>query len=103
MPSGRAISFSGQRKEMLLAAEIAKSRGAVAIAIISLRDSGLRKLAAHTLNTVSDEQRCRSFSISSRTGQLCVIALLFMGLLQLNESEGMKMIEQSRKLVDKLS
>lgn len=98
-----AISFSGQRKEVLLAAEIAKSRGAVVIAITSLQESELRKLADYTLDTVSDEQRWRSSSISSRTAQLCVIDLLFMGLLQLNESEGMKMIEQSRRLVDKLS
>lgn len=98
-----AISFSGQRKEVLLAAEIAKSKGAVVIAITSLQDSDLRKLADYTLDTISDEQRWRSSSISSRSAQLCVTDLLFMGLLQRNESEGMKMIEQSRHLVERLT
>ncbi|MEN3753606.1 SIS domain-containing protein [Mangrovibacter yixingensis] len=98
-----AISFSGQRKEVLLAAEIAKSKGAVVVAITSLQDSSLRKLADYTLDTVSDEQRWRSSSISSRSAQQCVTDLLFMGLLQCNESEGMKMIEQSRNLVDRLT
>lgn len=97
-----AISFSGQRKEVLLAAEIAKSRGAVLIAITSLQDSELRKLADYTLDTISEEQRWRSSSISSRSAQLCVTDLLFMGLLQRNENEGMKMINQSRNLVEKL-
>lgn len=98
-----AISFSGQRKEVLLAAKIAKSNGATVIALTSLQDSDLRNLADYTLDTVSDEQRWRSSSISSRSAQLCITDLLFMGLLQLNESEGMKMIEQSRHLVDKLT
>jgi len=98
-----AISFSGQRKEVLLAAEIAKAKGAAVVAITSLQDSDLRKIADYTLDTVSDEQRWRSSSISSRTAQLCVTDLLFMGLLQLNESEGMKMIRRSRDSVDKLS
>ncbi|WP_336222954.1 SIS domain-containing protein [Enterobacter kobei] len=98
-----AISFSGQRKEVLLAAEIAKSKGAVVIAITSLQDSDLRKLADYTLDTVSDEQRWRSSSISSRSAQLCVTDLLFMGLLQRNEREGIKMIEQSRCLVERLT
>ncbi|MCT4702877.1 SIS domain-containing protein [Enterobacteriaceae bacterium H20N1] len=98
-----AISFSGQRKEVLLAAEIAKSKGATVIAITSLQNSALRKLADFTLDTVSDEQRWRSSSISSRTAQLCITDLLFMGLLQLNESEGMKMIEQSRNYVERLT
>ena len=98
-----AISFSGQRKEVLLAAEIAKSKGATVIAITSLQESKLRELADYTLDTISDEPRWRSSSISSRCAQFCVSDLLFMALLQLNDSEGINMIEQSRKLVDKLS
>ncbi|RJT35121.1 SIS domain-containing protein [Rahnella woolbedingensis] len=98
-----AISFSGQRKEVLLAADIAKKKGATVVAITSLQDSDLRKLADYTLDTVSEEQQWRSSTISSRTAQLCVTDLLFMGLLQLNESEGMKMIQRSRDVVDKLT
>ena len=98
-----AISFSGQRKEVLLAAEIAKKKGATVVAITSLQESALRKLADYTLETISDEPRWRSSSISSRSAQFCVTDLLFMALLQLNDSEGIKMIEQSRSLVNKLS
>lgn len=98
-----AISFSGQRREVLLAAEVAQSKGAAVVAITSLQESELRKLADYCIDTVADEQRWRSSSISSRSAQLCVTDLLFMALLQRNESEGMKMIEQSRNLVDKLT
>ncbi|WP_435945963.1 SIS domain-containing protein [Dryocola sp. BD586] len=98
-----AISSSGRRKEVVLAAEIAKAKGATVVAITSLQDSELRKLADYTLDTIADELRWRSSSISSRTAQLCVSDLLFMRLLQLNESAGMRMIEQSRDLVEKLT
>ncbi|WP_409371600.1 SIS domain-containing protein [Mixta theicola] len=97
-----AISFSGQRKEVLLAAEIAKNKGATVVAITSLQDSELRKLADYTLDTVSDEPRWRSSSISSRSAQFCVTDLLFMALLQINDNEGIKMIEQSRSHIKKL-
>ena len=50
-----AISYSGSKKEIVLCAEAARKQGATVIAITSLTDSPLRRLAHYTLDTVSGE------------------------------------------------
>ncbi|MDK6877107.1 SIS domain-containing protein, partial [Escherichia coli] len=55
-----AISYSGSKKEIVLCAEVARKQGATVIAITSLTDSPLRRLAHYTLDTVSGETEWRS-------------------------------------------
>ena len=64
-----AISYSGSKKEIVLCAEAARKQGATVIAITSLADSPLRRLAHFTLDTVSGETEWRSSSMSTRTAQ----------------------------------
>lgn len=96
------ISYSGNKKELLLAAQTAKRNGAKIIAITSLTRSPLRDLADFVLETVSNEDEWRSSSISSRTAQNCITDLLFVGLLQINDIACMNMIQRSRDLINKL-
>ncbi|STJ51887.1 RpiR-family transcriptional regulator [Escherichia coli] len=50
-----AISYSGSKKEIVLCAEAARKQGATVIAITSLTDSPLRRLAHFTLDTVPEK------------------------------------------------
>ncbi|UAB73337.1 SIS domain-containing protein [Vibrio sp. SCSIO 43132] len=86
-----AISFSGDRKEILVAAEAAKEQGAKVIAITSPRKSHLRDTADIIFDTIADETRHRSSSIASRTAQNVITDLLFITLLQQRD-------EQAREL-----
>ncbi|HCM7228904.1 TPA: HTH-type transcriptional regulator MurR [Klebsiella aerogenes] len=96
------ISNSGAKKEIVLCAETARSQGATVIAITSSSNSPLRKLAHYALDTVSDETQWRSSSMSTRTAQNSVTDLLFVGLVQLNDVEALRMIERSNQLVRQL-
>lgn len=97
-----AISYSGSKKEIVLCAEAARKQGATVIAITSLTDSPLRRLADYTLDTVSGETEWRSSSMSTRTAQNSVTDLLFVGMVQLNDVESLRMIERSSRLINLL-
>lgn len=97
-----AISYSGSKKEIVLCAEAAHKQGATVIAITSLADSPLRRLADYTLDTVSGETEWRSSSMSTRTAQNSVTDLLFVGMVQLNDVESLRMIERSSELIHRL-
>lgn len=97
------ISFSGKRREILIAAEVAKNRGAKLVAITSLQHNPLRELADYTLDTIADETRWRSSSIAARTAQNTIIDLLFVSLMQQNSEESRHFIQQSQTLVEQLS
>lgn len=96
------ISFSGKRKEIILAAEEAKKRGACLIALTSLQQSKLRLLSDFTLDTIADEMSSRSSSISSRTAQNCVTDLLFMGLVSEMGEKAENQIKSSSELIAQL-
>ena len=97
-----SLSYSGKKKEILIAAEAAKEKGAKFIAITSLANNPLRERADYILETVSNEDEWRSSSISSRTAQNCITDLLFVGLLQRNDRHSLNMIERSRELINRL-
>ncbi|MDA8479726.1 HTH-type transcriptional regulator MurR [Citrobacter sp. Awk 4] len=97
-----AISYSGSKKEIVLCAEAARKQGATVVAITSLSDSPLRRLAHYTLDTVSGETEWRSSSMSTRTAQNSVTDLLFIGMVQLNDVESLRMIERSSQLIKQL-
>ncbi|GAA5647810.1 MULTISPECIES: SIS domain-containing protein [Vibrio] len=90
------ISFSGDRKEMLVAADAAKQKGARVIALTSTRKNKLRAMADLVFDTVADESQHRSSSIASRTAQNVITDLLFITLVQQRD-------ESARKLIDDIS
>ncbi|GLY61277.1 transcriptional regulator [Pectobacterium carotovorum subsp. carotovorum] len=79
------ISFSGARKDMRIAATMAKSQGAKIIAITGDKNTPLAKLADYVLESISEENQWRSSSISSRTAQNTVTDLIFLALMQKRE------------------
>lgn len=96
------ISFSGKRKEIILAAKEAKKRGTYVIALTSLQQSKLRGLSDLILNTIADEIDSRSSSISSRTAQHCVTDLIFMGLVSALGEKAEQQIKKSSHLIGQL-
>lgn len=97
-----AISYSGSLKEILLAAQVAKDNGAQLVAVTSLQESPLRKIADYTLDTLADETRWRSSSISARTAQNTITDLLFVCLLQEDNERSQQYINRSKDMIDKL-
>lgn len=77
-----AISFSGERREINLAAEEARIAGARVLALTSFSPNGLQQRADHSLYTIAEEPNIHSTAISSSTAQFALTDLLFMALIQ---------------------
>ncbi|ENC6732957.1 SIS domain-containing protein, partial [Vibrio navarrensis] len=86
------ISFSGERKEILVAAEAAKEQGAKVIALSSPKKSRLRQIADMTFDTIADETEHRSSAIASRSAQNVITDLLFISLVQFLDESARQMI-----------
>lgn len=96
------ISYSGALKEIVIAAQAAQEKGSKVIAITSLQDSPLRKLADFVLDTIADEARWRSSSISARTAQNTITDLLFVCLLQEDSERSRSFIHRSQEMIEQL-
>ncbi|KAA0261990.1 SIS domain-containing protein [Hafnia alvei] len=96
------ISYSGALKEIFIAAQAAQEKGAKIIAITSLQDSPLRKQADFVLDTIADEARWRSSSISARTAQNTITDLLFVCLLQEDSERSRSFIHRSQEMIEQL-
>ncbi|MGN2610494.1 SIS domain-containing protein [Aliivibrio fischeri] len=96
------ISYSGSRKEILMAAQTAMDKGATVIALTSTKKSPLRKLANFCIDTIADERQFRSSSISSRTAQNVVTDLLFMTLLQIKSDKAKLLIDEISSTMNRI-
>ncbi|ERK06975.1 Sialic acid utilization regulator, RpiR family [Serratia fonticola AU-AP2C] len=96
-----AISFSGERREINLAAEEARVAGAKVLALTSFSPNGLQQRADHCLYTIAQEPNIRSAAISSSTAQFALTDLLFMALLQHELDHTHDRIHHSEQLVKK--
>jgi DNA-binding MurR/RpiR family transcriptional regulator len=97
-----AISFSGERREINLAAEEARQAGARVLALTSFSPNGLQQRADHCLYTIAEEPRTRSAAISSSTAQYALTDLLFMALIQHDLDHARDRIRHSEQLMKKL-
>ncbi|OCH49273.1 SIS domain-containing protein [Aliivibrio fischeri] len=96
------ISYSGSRKEILMAAQTAMDKGATVIALTSTKKSPLRKLANFCIDTIADERQFRSSSISSRTAQNVITDLLFMTLLQIKSDKAKLLIDEISSTMNRI-
>ncbi|HHH1157518.1 TPA: MurR/RpiR family transcriptional regulator [Yersinia enterocolitica] len=97
-----AISFSGERREINLAAEEAQRCGAKVLALTSFTPNSLQQRADHCLYTISEEPAIRSAAISSSTAQYTLTDLLFMAMIQQDLESAQDHIKHSAALVKKL-
>ena len=96
------ISYSGSRKEILMAAQTALDKGATVTALTSTKKSPLRKLANFCIDTIADERQFRSSSISSRTAQNVITDLLFMTLLQIKSDTAKLLIDEISSTMNRI-
>lgn len=97
-----AISYSGERREINLAAQEAVRVGAYVLAFTGFTPNTLQQCATHCLYTVAEEQSTRSAAISSTSAQLALTDLLFMALVQQDAERASDYIRHSESLVKKL-
>ncbi len=97
-----AISYTGERREINLAAQEAASVGAYVLAFTGFTPNTLQQCATHCLYTVAEELSTRSAAISSTTAQLALTDLLFMALVQNDPERASSHIRHSEALVKKL-
>ncbi|WP_029593629.1 MurR/RpiR family transcriptional regulator [Franconibacter pulveris] len=97
-----AISYSGTRREINLAADEALRVGAKVLAITGFSPNALQQRATHCLYTIAEEQATRSAAISSTSAQMMLADLLFMALVQQDLEKAPDRIRHSEALVKKL-
>ncbi|MTD37810.1 MurR/RpiR family transcriptional regulator [Erwinia sp. CPCC 100877] len=97
-----AISYSGERREINLAAEEARRVGMPVLAMTGFAPNSLHQHASHCLFTLAEEQATRSAAISSTSAQGLLADLLFMGLIQKDLEHAPVRIRQSEALVKRL-
>ncbi|MGL4725583.1 MAG: MurR/RpiR family transcriptional regulator [Scandinavium sp.] len=97
-----AISYSGERREINMAADETLRVGGKILAITGFSPNALQQRATHCLYTIAEEQATRSAAISSTSAQMMLTDLLFMGLVQQDLEHAPERIRHSEALVKKL-
>lgn len=97
-----AISYSGERREINLAADEALSVGAKVLTITGFTPNALQQRATLCLYTIAEEQATRSAAISSTSAQMMITDLLFMALVQHDLENAPGRIRHSEALVKRL-
>lgn len=97
-----AISYTGERREINLAADETLRVGGKILAITGFTPNALQQRATHCLYTIAEEQATRSAAISSTSAQMLLTDLLFMGLVQQDLEHAPERIRHSEALVKKL-
>lgn len=97
-----AISYSGERREINLAADETLRTGAKILAITGFTPNALQQRATLCLYTIAEEQATRSAAISSTSAQMMLTDLLFMALVQQDLENAPERIRHSEALVKKL-
>ncbi len=97
-----AISYTGERREINLAAQEAAQLGVDVLAFTGFTPNSLQQCASICLYTVAEEQSTRSAAISSTSAQLALTDLLFMALVQNDPERASGHIRHSEELVKKL-
>lgn len=97
-----AISYSGERREINMAAGEALRVGSQILALTGFNPNALQQQATLCLYTIAEEQATRSAAISSTSAQMMLTDLLFMGLVQQDLEHAPERIRHSEALVKKL-
>ncbi|MTH45823.1 MurR/RpiR family transcriptional regulator [Intestinirhabdus alba] len=97
-----AISYSGERRALNLAADETLRVGGKILAITGFTPNALQQRATHSLYTIAEEQATRSAAISATHAQMMLTDLLFMALVQQDAERAPERIRRSEALVKKL-
>lgn len=94
-----AISWSGETREVIRAAKLAKSNGAFVITITRLGKVTLSQIGDVHLGLSAPEMNMRSGAMSSRIAQMTMIDILFSCLVSHHYNETVPYLERSRQVM----
>lgn len=92
------ISYSGCSEDTLKAMKAAKKSGVTTIAITNFKDAIISKYADHLICT-SQDQLFYGDAIFSRTSQLVLVDMIYMGLIVSDYDRYVKCLDQSAKVI----
>ena len=96
------VSYSANTREVNAAFEIAKQRGIPTVSITGQGNGNLDALSTYCLKVPRHEKSIRSAAITSRNDSLFLVDLLYLGLLQKDESRQNEILESSYQLTHQL-
>ena len=96
------ISYSGNTKETVLVAEIAKKAGAKTVGICCYGRNELSKICDITLRVPHDERELRLGAISSRNTTLTLLDTIYLAITHRHYPDVLNDIESTRDLIKKL-
>lgn len=96
------ISYSGTTREVQSALGIARERSIPSISITGLGNTQLDSLSTYSLKVPRHEKTIRSAAITSRNDSLFLVDLIYLRLLQRDETRQTAILESSYRLTHKL-
>lgn len=96
------VSYSGNTKETVLVAEIAKKAGAKTVGICCYGKNELSKICDITLRVPHDERELRLGAISSRNTTLTLLDTIYLAITHRHYLEVLHDIEATRDLIKRL-
>lgn len=96
------VSYSGNTKETVLVAEIAKKSGAKTVGICCYGRNELSKICDITLRVPHDERELRLGAISSRNTTLTLLDTIYLAITHRHYPDVLNDIESTRDLIKKL-
>ena len=96
------VSYSGNTKETVLVAEIAKKAGAKTVGICCYGRNELSKICDITLRVPHDERELRLGAISSRNTTLTLLDTIYLAITHRHYPDVLNDIESTRNLIKKL-
>ena len=90
------ISYSGETVDTLRIAEIAKTNEALVVSITKFGDNSISRISDVNLFVSSPESEIRSAATGSRISQLCIIDILYTGVLSLEYDNVKHYLDASR-------
>ena len=94
-----AISYSGETRETVLAAQAARAQGCKIIAITQANRNSLARLADYPLYIPSEEQEFRVGAMTSRTSGQLLLDLLYLGVAKHSPERTEENLHRTRDLV----
>lgn len=96
------VSYTGNTKETVLVAEIAKKAGAKTVGICCYGRNELSKICDITLRVPHDERELRLGAISSRNTTLTLLDTIYLAITHRHYPDVLNDIESTRDLIKKL-
>ncbi|GIF52516.1 RpiR family transcriptional regulator [Asanoa ferruginea] len=93
------ISHTGTTADVLDVLDVARSRGAITVALTNFPRSPIADVADHVLTTAARETTYRSGATASRLAQLTVVDCLFVGVAARNRAKARKALEVTAEAV----